>query len=121
MGEVVAFPKKKRKRLRPNRKEGRPPAELSIFPVLRSSADYLDDAALDVAARVIDVSEALRDLYESRFWQVPKVALRKEFSRAGWYVYQRANAIRDYCGLPDLEPPNGPRQSRNDRTPPSAA
>lgn len=121
MGEVVAFPKQKRKRLRPNRKEGRPPAELKVFPLMQSSGDYLDDIALDVAARVIDVSQALSELYEANFWQVPKPVLRGEFSRAGWYIYRRANAIRQYCGLPDLEPPNGPRQSRNDRTPPSAA
>lgn len=119
-GHVVPFPKKRRNKLRPNRRGGRSPAELRIFPVTVSAADFLFDASLNVAAGAVDVTEVLRQIYKTKYWMLPKAVVQKEFSRAGWRVYHRANGTRRYCGLPDLEPPARSRGPMTPGLPPAA-
>jgi len=120
MGELVPFPGKKRKHLRPNRSEGRPTAAVKVFPIIRSAGDFLDAVALDVAAGVVDVSEAVQQLYESRYWRLPRKLVQNELSRAGGYLHRRANEILKFCGFEEIAPPTEPRRSPEPDLPPAA-
>jgi len=119
VGEVVIFTKKKRKRLRPNKREDRGSAELKIFPVLRSEDRFkFHGIVLDVAAGLYSVRRALTEVYGRHYSDGPKHDLTREFSRLGWEIHRRANAIRRACGRPELELPTRSRRQTVPRQPP---
>ena len=123
MGEVVAFPKKKKMRQRPNRKAGRASGTLEIFPVRRSEDRFkFHGIVLDVAAGIYSVSEALTKIYEAHYSRIRKEDLRREFNHLGWQIHRHASAIRRACGRPPLELPTRSKQrTAPSQSPPPAA
>lgn len=120
MSNVITFPRKKKKYQRPNRKEGRSSAKIHVFPVTISAADFLEAAALHVAAGQWDVRDVLHQIYQRDYWGIPKALVRREFSKAGWHVWRRANEILRFAGYEELESPTGPSRAPEPDLPPAA-